>query len=749
MDVSRIPSKRKKTFAPVASPFAEADDETLTGRKRLLHLGALVLLMAVGVGIYLNSLNGPFIYDDRFSIEKNDNIRHLWPLWKAMSAKVEYPVAGRPLVSLTLAINYAIGGLDVRGYHIFNIAVHVLAGLVLFGVVRRTLLTEVLRRRFGQIAMPMALACALIWTVHPLLSECVNYITQRTESMMGLFYLLTMYCAIRADRGARRRWWFVGAVISCSLGMASKGVMVTAPLMVVLYDLTFGGRPIKRTLRRRMWLYAALACTWIILVLLMYPSRRPTTVGFGLGVSAMDYARGQCRVIVNYLRLAIWPHPLVLDYGHSLPVTTAEAAPYGIVVLVLLSATVLAFFRRPAVGFAGAWFFLILGPTSSFVPIVTEVGADRRMYLPLAGLVVLAAAGGYVLLSWLLMRPPETSKASELAERIEVADRLARRVGVVLVLLIAVALAITTVRRNRDFRSQESIWRSAVKARPDNERAQCSLGAVLMVDGQYDEAIECFRRATRRNDYIKARYNLAQAFMKRGAASGRRSDLDEAEKNYKIVLEAKSDHVKALFNLGRIYKSEAKLDEAISLYRRAVKADPDAPEILYALGRALELKKQPVEAIKQYRKALRNKHDFANAHTRLGGLLAMQGKIEEAMRHFREAIALNDTDPGTLAGAAWVLATYGDFSEIQKYEALRYAKRACELTKKPRHRFLDALAAAYARAGQFPAAIKTAETALKIAVDIGRNVDAERIAKRLELYRQSKPYTSSSGLSDG
>ena len=138
-----------------------------------LHRFIPVLIIAAGIGAYHNSFQGPFIFDDVPSILDNPHIRHLWPIWDAMSRHTESAVSGRPVVCLTLTLNYAFDGLNVRGYHAFNLAVHLLAALVLFGVLRRTFEGEKLRDRFGASAVWLAAAIALIWEVHPLQTECV------------------------------------------------------------------------------------------------------------------------------------------------------------------------------------------------------------------------------------------------------------------------------------------------------------------------------------------------------------------------------------------------------------------------------------------------------------------------------------------------------------------------------------------------------------------------------------------------
>jgi tetratricopeptide (TPR) repeat protein len=537
------------------------------------------LIVAVGLLVYANSLDGPFVYDDALILKDRD-IRQLLPPWQAVFASPNSATAGRPVVHYTLALNHAVGGLDVRGYRAVNLAVHLACTLMLFAVVRRTLM--LVGGRLGEASRGVAAAVALIWMVHPLQSECVNYISQRSESMMGLFFLLTLYASIRALDSERRGVWFAVAIAGCALGMATKEAMVTAPVIVVFYDAVFAGRTPRDLLRERWGLYAGLAACWILLAGLMATGPRTSTVGFSLGTSAFDYAKNQCIVILEYLRLVFWPHPLVVDYGYPRTLSVTEVAPYAVALALLVAGSVVLLVRWPKIGFAAAWMFIILAPTSSFVPIVTEVGAERRMYLPLAGPIVLIVAGAYLLIRRLGR------------------DEKARRTGIALVLVTAALLAWATVLRNRDYRSAVSIWRTAVQTRSDNHRAHGNLGKALQKEGKLDEAMAHYRRA----------------------------------------LELRPDYVEGLNNLGGALQASGRPDEAIEYFRRAIEIGPGYVSAHYNLATALQSRRQLDEAVVHYRLALRLQPDYASAHNNLGTALGSQGKLEEAILHFREALRL-------------------------------------------------------------------------------------------------------------
>jgi len=380
-------------------PERPAGDETRSAGG--IGWRAAVLALAV-VLVYANSLRAPFVIDDQAAIVQNEQIRDLSRPSAVLLPDSESPVAGRPLVNLSFALNYAAGGLDVRGYHVVNIALHLACALLAFGFIRRTLELPRVRRRFGAGSIDLAFAAALLWAVHPLNSEVVDYLTQRSESLMALMYLLTLYAANRAVTEPRSRAWQTLAVAACALGMLCKESMATAPVMVALYDRVFAFDSWRDAVRNRWRLYAGLGATWVILAVIVLNGARSGVAGLSSGVSPWTYLLNQTIVITHYLRLSIWPSGLVVFYGWPAPLTLGDVVPYAVLILALMAATIAAFARAPAVGFLGAWFFLTLAPASSVVPVATEVGAERRMYLPLLALVVLTVAGGYGW--WLALR---------------------------------------------------------------------------------------------------------------------------------------------------------------------------------------------------------------------------------------------------------------------------------------------------------------------------------------------------------
>jgi hypothetical protein len=523
-------------------------------RRRLIPL----VIVVAGFWAYHNSFQGPFIFDDLISIRENPYVRHLWPISEAISAPRGCPVDGRPVVCLTFAINYALGGLNVWGYHAFNLVVHILNALLLFGIVRRTAESPGLRVRVGGQAPWFGLVVALVWLVHPLQTESVNYLVERTELLMGMFLLLTLYCVIRGSQSTNSNLWYCTAIAACALGMGSKEVMVVAPLIVVLYDRMFLTSSFRELWRQRGGTYAGLAATWLFLARLVAMTPRETT-GFKLpSLNSWDYLKTEANVIVHYLRLCFWPHPLVIDY-YDWPITRLQSdiLGYGSVVVALIIVTLWALRRRAWLGFLGAWFFLILVPTSSILPSAGEVAAERRMYLPLAAVVTLVVAAVHRVLR-------------EIVPNRRVGMLTRQNLGWALVIGILLTLGRATVRRNEDYRSAVSIWSDAVNKRPNNPRAHLHLGDGLMAEGNLEGAVGQYAEALR----LLPNYGTVHIAM--GVALGRLGRIHEAIDQFSQAIAMGQEPVTAYFNRGVALARRGRLEEAIRDFEAALQLDPSS-----------------------------------------------------------------------------------------------------------------------------------------------------------------------------
>ncbi len=320
-----------------------------------MKLLVFALAIVLGLSIYARGFRYPLIFDDLPAITHNLSIHHLWPLSRPLHPPDDSPLSVRPLVNLSLAVNYWLGRDHPAGYRAVNLAIHLATAMLMFRVLRRS----------GQFHQPspegegsnnlFAAVVSLLWVVHPLNTEAVIYITQRTELMVSFFYLLTLYAAIRGFQG--KRGWFLLAVAACAAGMASKEVMVSAPIFILLYDRTLVSGTFRNALRKSPWLYAGLAATWGLLIFLLATQSRAQSAGLGVGIPPLQYLRTQAGVILWYLRLCIWPYPLTVAHNWPLSPGWLASLPAGLCVVALLALTAWLLWKRSWLGLLGRGFF--------------------------------------------------------------------------------------------------------------------------------------------------------------------------------------------------------------------------------------------------------------------------------------------------------------------------------------------------------------------------------------------------------
>ena len=455
--------------------------------------------------------------------------------------------------------------------------------------------------------------------------------------------------------------------------------------MVLLYDRAFVGGSFREAWRRRYGLYLALAGAWVLLVFMVaWSGTRGKSSGFGIEVGCWEYFCTQFGAILNYLKLCVWPRPLVFDYGKYIAENGLEIAVCGVVVVFLGLATVVALVRWPKVGFLGAWFFAILAPTTSIVPELQTV-AEHRMYLPLAAVVT-----GLVVCGCLAGR--------RLVQRGRVSAFWSQVLGGCLVLSVIVVLAIFTFQRNNDYKSDMSIWQDTADQSADNYWADINLGDDLQNCGRIDEAIASFRKALEINPDLAAspcqpRHRLqrrgrideaivhyrkalelepneAEANDNLGVAlAGLRPDrrgdrplsegpgnqtrlcggplqprrrfgrpaagLTRQSAHYQKALEINPDYAEAHNNLGNVWKTRDAWTRPWPIFRRPWKSNPTMRRPMSTLANALQGRGQIDEAIAHFQKALEINPDFLEAHFNFAVVLAGNGKRDEAVEHFR------------------------------------------------------------------------------------------------------------------
>jgi len=547
---------------------------------RLLAASA-VAIAVVTAALYAGRLGGDWIFDDYHAVVRNDQIERLWPpTWAWYDHDV--PWASRPAVSFTVALDFALHGRSPSGYRVFNLTAHLANAALLLWIIQRLLSAWPALGVSRREAAGLAGAVALLWALHPLQTELVAYVSQRTELMVSFCYLLTLAAALARFGATSRRAslaWSGVAVGACALGAMSKEVIVTAPFAVLLCDRAFVSGSFAEALRRHRGLYAGLACSWAILLPLVVAGPRAQAVAVSSEISPLSYLRTQAGVIVEYLRLCFWPDALRLSYPPWTARSWADFPPQGALVVALFGATLWACWRCPRLGFAGGWFFLALAPSSSVVPVVTEIAAQRRIYLALAAVIGLVVVGGFVAVrAW--------TGAS--AER----RRAALAAALALLAVACVALGWRTVVRLDDYRSRISIWQEDVRVDPDHPAAIFNLASALLDAGRPEPAAAHFDRgiqALERMDpetraallYSSSLDLVASAYQATGRAAVGLAPLRRLAGMHPEIADVQLGYARLCVAAGRP-------EEALVPLQRAADLAPESPGPWIRMAKVLE-----------------------------------------------------------------------------------------------------------------------------------------------------------------
>jgi tetratricopeptide (TPR) repeat protein len=417
---------------------------------------------------------------------------------------------------------------------------------------------------------------------------------------------------------------------------------------VVLFDRVFLSGSFQELVRRRWGLYLGLAGTWSVLWTggvaqgVLSSSRKVATVGFSFkDVTPLQYAATQFGVLVKYLQLSFWPHPLCLDYAWPTVETVKAAILPAIVVAVLLAAVVWGLMKRQWWGFAGAWFFVILTPTSSIIPIKDPL-FEHRMYLPLASVIVIVVLAGHRV-------------CHALRERVRATDGAQRAVAAVLVAAISICLGVGTARRNLDYRDALTMWQDVVTKRPLNMRAHYNLGKGLLDARELDAAIAAFRQALRLAPLSEeAHYNLGKALCRKGDRLAQRGYgveavqeyIDQGRVHYLEALRINPKLARAHSDLGNLAARSGRPQAAIARYREAVRVEPDYVQAYYNLGSVLLSMGETGEAVDVLRRAVRLSPQTARIRFALGNAYRQKGMLEDAADEYKETLRIDPEHEG-------------------------------------------------------------------------------------------------------
>lgn len=651
---------------------------------RLAHALAATVITLTAILAYSNTFHSPFVFDDIPNISENPNIQVDQLTWAQLwRASFHSPLRGRPVSYLTFALNHAAGGPDAWSFHVTNLGIHVLAGILAYW------LSLLLLGQASKVDDPLlsrlpvdgkyfaSLLAALVFTLHPLQTQSVTYVVQRMTSLAALFYLAAFACYVsgRISPGVARRWslWTLGLLLWL-LALGSKQISVTLPIVIMLYEWYFHENLTAAWLRRHLVgiLSAILLIALVSTIHLLLVGDKVFDQFESRDFTLTERLLTQTRVVCIYAGLTFFPSPSRLNLLHDVSVSRGLTDPWTTAlsltaVLLYLALAVTSARWSKLFSFCLLWPVIHLAIESSILPI--ELIYEHRMYLPLFGISFLV---GIAIASLV-----PTGK---------------RWVGWTMVLVMAAILGAATHARNETWKDPVELWTDVARKSPAVPRAYLNRGGAHAARREWDLAIADFSHA------IQLRPEGA-SFMGRGMALREMGRVQDAI---------------ADFTAAASYAETAEI-EALALRNR---------------GAAWAFLGNDLKAIEDYSRAIHKWPEDINSRFNRANANRRRGEYRLAIADYRECLRLNPNSVQAINNLAALHAECPDPSLRNPRLAIQYAQRACELTGYREWQFLDTLASSHAAAGDYLAASRWQATAVDLAPDRFK----ENLRSRLDQY---------------
>ena len=656
--------KKKKIVRPTRNKIDQVNQVGTTLRDCRVELIMLVLMCIFVFLLYAHTLKYPFHFDDEVTIIENANLKVTSVTWEQIKGIYKNFSGFRPTSLATFALNYYLGQHETFGYHLFNILIHIINGLMIYLFVQKTIRLNEVHKPVNNCKLTtdnhllfVPFFTALIWMVHPLQTNSVTYIVQRMNSLACLFYMTAMVLYIQGRlihtgiliNGADVRrpvnqkqkafFYYSASLIASLLAFGSKEISITLPFFILLYETYFFQNLDRKFIKR--------SSVIIVLLVIMTAIAIEVLIGSdiiywyfnvyyeGYSFTPLQRVLTEFRVVIYYLGLFFFPHPNRLNFDHDFPLSYSLLDPATTLlslgaIIIMLTASVFFARKEKILSFGILWYFGNLAIESSVIPL--DIIFEHRVYLP--SIMVSMIITCFI---WRNIKPVP--------------------VKIALLSFLTVVLSFWTFHRNLVWETPISLWEDCVKKSPNKARPHADLGRSLEMAGRLDEAIDEYRKTLKINPFHQFTLrNLGLALYKKG-------DLDQAIFYYRKALESDPTLGEAHNDLGVALIDKKQIEEGIYHYKKALKFKPNHPEAPANLKKAIIGLKQINDHITTAEAQAKMDPSNPKYYQHLGFLFYQKGKFQTGIDYYKQALSLNPTDIQSLKGLAEI------YIQIKKYES--------------------------------------------------------------------------------
>ena len=594
-----------------------------------------------------------------------------------------------PLTLVSHMLDVQLYGVRAGAHHFTNVLLHTISVILLFFLLRKMTDDSASSDNLWRCGF-----VAAIFAIHPLRVESVAWIAERKDVLSGMFFMLTLGAYLHYVRSRSASWYFA-VVLLFACGLMSKPMLVTVPFVLLLLDFW----PLARG--RKLHDSDRALGGWLRLFIEKIPLIVLSAVSGAITFNLQEHSSGSIaqlpmgwrveNAVVSYFTYIwqiFWPVDLTAFYPH--PEDHLRIWQVAGAAALLVAITVAAYVsrkKRPYLIVGWLWYLVMLVPVIGIVEVGLQGHADRYTYLPHIGL--------YVAMTWLV---------ADFATSIRIRNGTLAACGT----LIIIVLSACSWKQTSYWRNSETLWDHALAVTQNNDVAHTNLGILLMERGQLDDALTNFQTA------LQIREKSAQA-------AGSHYDLSQA------LIQG---------DIGNVLAQKGRLDEAIGHLRKAIEFQPDYADAHYNLGTALFQRGETDEAINEWQKTLAIRPNDSGAHSNLGNALVQKKRLVDAIQQYRLALQFAPQSVLPLNNLAWILSTCSDASLRNGVEAVALAEKANRYSENRNAVFIRTLAAAYAEAGRFEEAMKTAQQASETANAQHQRGLAIQIQEDADLYRR-------------